>query len=176
MSEEHKRRVQQALERHHEKLLKEDKGPTRTNKKPEKEVEAACLKWMRELNWEVQIYESKATYNPHAGGYTKNKSVKTGNADCQGIMPDGTSVAIEFKAPGKLASFLRNGNEPQRDFIIKRIHMNGFACVVDSSDRLELIYMEWIKQKTLSIEAARHYLFNQLPVRKREIKDEGLGF
>ena len=60
---------------------------------------------MRSLEWEVQIYESKAIYNARSGTYTANPGLKTGNADCQGIMPSGVSVAVEFKAPGKLNSF-----------------------------------------------------------------------
>ena len=167
MSAEHKKRVQQALERNHKKLLDEQNHVPRRNKKPEKEVEEQCLKWMRAQGWEVQIIESRAVYNPRAGTYTQNQSVKTGNADCQGIMPDGISVAIEFKAKGKLSSFLRNGNERQRDFLIKRIHMNGFAAVVDSCELLQSIYDEWQAARAVSQEAAKHYLLTQLPVRKR---------
>lgn len=176
MSENHKRRVQQALERHHEKLLKEDKGPQRKNKKPEKEVEEVCLKWMREKGWEVQVYESKAIYNPRAGTYTQNQGVKKGNADVQGLMPDGTSVAIELKAPGKLSTFLSDKSTPQRDFIIKRINMNGFACVVDSVERLKTIYGEWLVTKQLSPEASKLFLFNQLPQRKRQVRVDGKLF
>lgn len=171
---DYKKRIEEALLRFHEKDHKEIQKlngvlPKRKkNLKPEKIVETECLKWMREQGWEVQIYESKAIYNPKAGTYTQNQSVKTGNADCQGIMPDGTSVAVEFKALGKLSTFLKDTNLPQRDFILKRIHMNGFACVVDSAEMLKTIYIQWEKLKQKSDEAAKQYLFSMLPQRKKE--------
>lgn len=174
---DHKKNIEKALLNHHEKLFKQQqkqaqKTPRKKNEQPEKDVEKQCLEWMRAKNWEVQIIESKATYNVAAGCYTKNQSVKTGNADCQGLMPDGTSIAVEFKAPGRLSSFLSDRSTPQRDFIIKRIHMNGFACVVDSTARLEKIFVEWDQARQISKDKARQVLLNYLPVRKTEKKDK----
>lgn len=132
----------------------------RKHGKPEKEVEKQCLEWMRAQNWEVEIYESKAT---QVNGVWRQQSMKAGHADCAGIMPDGTSVAVEFKAPGKLTTFNRGGNERQKDFIIKRIHMNGFSCVVDSVERLKDIYERWEKIREVNPTAAQQYLLSMLP-------------
>lgn len=169
---DHKKRVEAAMLRYHERDAKEvDKLSGRNkrqkrNMKPEKITEKECLEWMRSEGWEVQVVDSKAIYNKAAGCYTQNTSVKTGNADVQGIMIDGTSVAVELKAKGKLSTFLKDGNEKQRDFIIKRIHMNGFACVVDSVQMLQTIYMQWLDFRTIDKECAKQYLLSCLPVRK----------
>lgn len=173
MSDDHKKRVMDALLKFHEKDHKEIRKLSglntkrKKNMKPEKLVEEACLKWMRDLGWEVQIIESKAVWNKAAGCYTQNQSVKTGNADCQGIMPDGTSVAVEFKAPGRLNTFLSDRRVAQRDFIIRRIHMHGFACVVDSVDKLSHIYKQWCEYRAIDKECAKQYLLSCLPVRKK---------
>lgn len=170
MSEERKKSIQAALEKYLKRDLKEInklQGRGKKNMKPEKEVEKACLIWMRAQGWEVSIYESKAIFNARSGTYTANPGLKTGNADCQGIMPCGTSVAVEFKAPGKINTFLRDGNEAQRDFIIKRIHMNGFAVVVDSVECLEKMYGEWKKFREVDPECARRFLLSSLPTRKK---------
>ena len=172
MSQNYKDRIRAAVEKSAKKDLKEiDKlqgtGKKRKkNGKPEKMVERDCLAWMRKMDWEVQIYESKAIYNAAAGRYQANPGVKTGNADCQGIMPSGVSVAVEFKAPGKLSTFLKDTNIPQRDFIIKRIHMNGFAVVVDSVEMLMDIYRQWEILKAKGDEQAKTFLTASLPVRK----------
>lgn len=132
----------------------------RKHGKPEKEVEEACLIYMRSLGWEVQIIESKAT---QVNGVWRQQSVKAGNADCEGVMPDGNSVSVEFKAPGKLATFNQERNYRQKEFILRRINMNSFACVVDSADRLKEIYERWAKIKEINPAEAKHYLLSMLP-------------
>ena len=132
----------------------------RKNMAPEKAVQNACLAWMRENEWVVEIYESKAT---QVNGVWRNQAMKAGHADCAGVMPDGIACAVEFKAPGKLSSFNRGGNERQKDFIIKRIHSGSFACVVDSVERLLLIYDKWSEVKAVNPQEAKHYLLSQLP-------------
>jgi len=171
MSQNYKDRIRAAVEKSAAKDLKElDKLNGRVkrkkNMKPEKEVEKACLLWMRSVGFEVQIYESKAIYNAKAGMYMANPGVKVGNCDCQGIMENGVSVAVEFKAPGRLSTFLKDTNTPQRDFIIKRINMNGFACVVDSVEMLQKIYLDWIAYKAVNDECAKQFLLSSLPSKR----------
>lgn len=170
-----KNSVKQAMEKFLNKDIKEMKKlapeidaegkviPKRkkTNGKPEWElVQKPCLKYMRELGWDVETYESKATWS---GDGWKNQSMKAGTPDCQGVMPDGTAVAVEFKAPGKLSTFNLDKNYRQKEFIEKRISQNAFACVVDSVDRLHEIYSAWKYQKMLGPELAREYLMRMLP-------------
>src|SRR5258705_7937524 len=108
VSDNYKKRVQDALNKYVSSDAKEIRklnGTELTKKysKPEKITEEECVTWMKKQGWEIQIIESKAIYNPKAGTYLPNPGVKSGNADCQGIMPDGISIAVEFKANGKLS-------------------------------------------------------------------------
>lgn len=159
-------RVLDALERHHEKLAKQQQSKRKTkNRKPEKDVERYCLEWMRARDWDVQIVEAKATYNPRAGRYLRNTSVSAGTCDCIGTLPDGKFVAIEFKAPGRLSTFAHDRNVEQRDYILKKIHSGAFACVVDSASRLEKIYAAWEEALQVSPDKAKNILLGFLPKR-----------
>lgn len=141
--------------------------PRAKNKKPERSTEKECLAWMRLRGWDVQIYEAKATFNPHSGGYTSS-TMKAGTPDCMGVDSFGNAVAVEFKARGKLSTFNENRNYRQREFILKRIAMNSFAVCVDSSDLLCRIYIEWLRLRTLSLaNEARDYLLRSLPIASR---------
>ncbi|MFN9972690.1 MAG: hypothetical protein ACK58T_22650 [Phycisphaerae bacterium] len=165
MSDDYKKRIEKALnkfaERDNRELQKLNGTiKKRKNAKPEKDVEKECLTWMRGRGWNVQIYESKAT---QVNGVWRQQAMQAGNADCQGIMPGGVSVAVEFKAPGKLATFNRPQNQRQIDFIEDRITMGGFACVVDSVSLLQHIYETWLDKKLISDEEAISYLLEVLP-------------
>jgi len=152
-----------ALESFSRKDLKEiDRlcGRGRKNSKPEKLVEADCMAWAKSQGWELQIYESKSV---NISGVWRSGGLKAGHADAAGLLPCGTSVALEFKAIGKLSTFNKSGNERQKDFIIKRIHMNGFAVVVDSVERLKSIYMRWSEIRAVNPAEAKHYLLSMLP-------------
>lgn len=155
-----------ALNKYYSRLAKEQmpKEPRAANEKPEKEVEKECTEWMRERGWSVQIFEAKATFDPKRGVW-RNQSMKAGTCDCLGNTAQGESVAIEFKAKGRLSSFNRPDNHKQREFITDKINTNAFACVVDSKDRLEAIYIRWAELKAGGhIEEARKYLILKLPV------------
>lgn len=165
MSDEYKKRIEKALNKFAERDNKEIQKlngtiKKRKNQKPEKDVEKECLTWMRGMGWNVQIYESKATLS---NGVWRNQAMAAGNADCQGVMPGGISVAVEFKAPGKLSTFRKEKNQRQIDFIEDRISMGGFACVVDSVSMLKTIYNNWLDKKLLGDEDAIEYLFDALP-------------
>lgn len=165
MSDEYKKRIEKALnkfaERDNRELQKLNGTiKKRKNSKPEKDVEKECLTWMRSQGWKVQIYESKAT---QVGGVWRQQAMQAGNADCQGVMPGGISVAVEFKSRGKLSTFRKEKNQRQIDFIEDRISMGGFACVVDSVLMLQTIYNNWLDKKLLGDEDAIQYLFDALP-------------
>jgi hypothetical protein len=165
MSEDHKARAMAALLKHHKKDAEEIaklNRPKKKNKKPEKLVEAECLFWMRQQRWSVNIFESKATYDPRRGVY-RNQSMSAGVCDCIGTLPNGIAVYVEFKSPGKLNTFNRKGNERQVEYINSKIHMNAFAIVTDSVERLQEIYEEWSERREISLEFAREYLISQLP-------------
>lgn len=164
MSKELKDRVQKAIHKHAEKQLKKEKGPSRTNEKPEKLVEEICLAWMRSMGWDVDIYESKSSYDPDRDRYI-SQSMKAGTADCMGHIPDGHGAIVEFKAKGKLATFAHPKNIRQQEFIDRKIKIGAFACVVDSVDRLTEIYVQWSRLKEHSFGAAQKYLESMVPRR-----------
>lgn len=135
-------------------------GLKRRNKSPEKDVERECVLWMRARGWDVQIISSKAQYNPKVGRYV-SQAVTAGTVDCIGTMPDGTFVAIEFKAPTNMKQFNRPHNIRQKEYIRSKILSNAFGCVVDSAKLLESIYESW--KKIEGAEVKRTYLFSKLP-------------
>lgn len=138
----------------------------RRNLKPEKEVERACMPWMRAQGWDVQIYEAKNTYDPRRQQWS-SKSMQAGTVDCQGLMPNGIFVAIEFKAHGKLRTFNRARNQRQKDYIIQKIGSNAFACVTDSLPLLQSIYNGYLLALKDGQDAAKQFLFDHLPGRKK---------
>lgn len=130
--------------------------PKRRNSRPEKQVEFDCMSWMRRMGWSVQVYEARQS----SGRYT---GVLAGTVDCQGVLPNGTFVAVEFKAPGKLKTFNRPANHRQRNYLIEKINHFAFGCVVDSLEKLQEIYAGY---KMLTREDALIYLLEQLPSAK----------
>jgi len=109
--------------------------------------------------------------------------MKVGTCDCLGSIggdndPNaGIACAIEFKAAGRLSTFNKEKNFAQRKFLIDKINANNFACVVDSAERLDLIYKRWADiKKNSGINMARAYLISMLPVvsEKTRLKDDKL--
>lgn len=179
---DHKKSTADALNRFFQKQADEvahkprEAAPKRErNKSPEKDVERECLKWMRAQGWTVNIYEAKAKWNAQAERFT-GTGMKFGTCDCMGNTDDGISVAVEFKAPGALSSFNSERRYLQKKFILDRINTNAFACVVDSANRLEAIYLEWRYLRAGSLEAARNFLLRALPQvsEKTRLKSEKL--
>lgn len=162
MSNDKRDSTQRALNKFFERAAKElePKAPRRKNERPEKQVEKECLIYMKGLDWDVAIYEAKATYNPKAGRYVSS-AMKAGTCDCMGAMPNGIAVFIEFKAPGKLSTF--NKNQRQREFLVNKIKMNCFGCVVDSHYRLREIYTRWEAIRIGGTIASQKYLLEMLP-------------
>ena len=158
-----KKRVEQALLNFHKRDLREIKklsGRGKKNKSPEREVAMACVSWLESNGFIGNIYESKATYDPRRGVY-RQQAMKAGHADWAGVDSSGIAAAVEFKAPGKLSTFNIDKNFLQRQFIINRISIGSFACVVDSASLLSSIYSHWL---SLSDRDERiKYLMSMLP-------------
>lgn len=155
----HQKRADQALTRF---MTKAQPKPFRRRGSPEKAVEAECLEWMRGQGWSVEIYEAKNNYNPAAGRWI-GKSMRSGTVDCQGILPNGTFVAVEFKAPGKRAQFNVQTNAKQKQYLLEKIHFLAFGCVVDSAQLLKIIYTGYLEELKKGQEVAKDYLLSRLP-------------
>lgn len=133
----------------------------RRNEKPEEEVAQACITWLKENGFIGERYESKAV---NINGVWRQGGLKAGHSDWGGTCPlTSIGVFIEFKSPGRLSTFKKSGNERQRDFIISRIHAGCFSVVVDSLERLQELYNQWIKIRLLNPQEAKNYLLKMLP-------------
>ncbi len=139
-----------------------DTNRKKHNGKPEKEVERACLTWMRAQGWSVQIYEAKASYSVAAGRWLSS-AMKAGTCDCQGNMTDGTTIVVEFKAPGRLKTFNADKNHRQKEYMVEKIRSNCFGCVVDSARRLAEVFDGYQKAVLVSKDQAQMYLMGELP-------------
>jgi len=132
------------------------------NRKPEKEVEKACMNWFRDQGFSMNVIEASGGRNMY-GAIT----VKSGFVDSAGCTPLGIGSFVEFKAPGRLSTLRDN----QREFLLEKINKGCFACVVDSAGSLSRLYQEWymiyIEDKNQSIEL----LLNSLP-KKRVSNDK----
>jgi len=138
-------------------------APSRRNKAPEKEVEKACLEWMRSQGFCISVVEAKATWSPSRQGYTSS-SVKAGFSDSVGNDAFGFAVYVEFKAPGKLSTLRAN----QREFLTARIESGAFAVVVDSAESLRELYTHWQSLRARNkIGAAKQLLRSALPKERR---------
>lgn len=173
MADSPKDRARKACEKFFAKQLDQESKPKRTNLKPEKDVEQECVHWMRAQGWDVQIYESKSTYDPSRERYI-SQSMKAGNFDCQGNTNLGHSVYVEFKAKGKLSTFALDKNHRQQTFAKKKIDSNCFVAVTDSKERLEKIYDNWLQTKAINERSAKAYLHSMLPVKTKEEENDPL--
>jgi len=160
MAKQNRQSTLDALNKFSEKAARElaPKKKRMPYAKPEKEVEKACLKWMRDRGFSVDVFEAKATYNPRAGAWLQ-QSMKAGVVDIMGSTNLGIMLAVELKAPAKLKTLREN----QRLFLIEKIAANAFACVTDSVARLADIYNTWLGYRYVDQEKARAYLMSMLP-------------
>lgn len=154
-----KARVQKAMENHHAKLIKKPRAKReKPNGRPEKEVEKACTQWLRANGFSVNVVESKAVYSAAAGRYLSGQTDQ-GFADCVGVHgATGIAVFIEFKAPGKLATL----RPTQKHFLRDKIKFNAFACVVDSVERLQMIFREFDLARRESFGRSQEYLTSMI--------------
>jgi len=150
-----------AIKGYEDKQKQIDKGPTRKNAKPEKEVEKEILAWAKDFKMSLHIIEAKATYNPNLGAY-RSKAVASGFLDAVGNYGP-YACFVEFKAKGKRHTLREN----QRDFISKKIFEGAFACVTDSVVHLSSLFVSWLNAD----ENTRiQLLLNDLP-KKKQTKD-----
>lgn len=138
----------------HQNRLKRSTPIRKKNTKPEKEVERHVLEWLRVNNFDVNIVESKAVFNPKIGRYLSSMSTP-GMSDVIGNDRNGKAVYIELKAKGKINTLREN----QFEFLKRKILTNCFAVVIDDVEKLSKYYNHWI---SLSIQAGREYLLELL--------------
>ena len=154
-----KARVRRALTNHHANLIKKY-ASTRKNKKPEKEVEAIAMAWMRAKDWDVEIYEAKATFDPKRQIW-RQQAMKAGVCDCMGLDNLANAVFVEFKAPGRRSDFNSDRKYKQKKFLTDKIHRGAFGVVIDSVAELERIYSQWLAIDSRKEKIA--YLISELP-------------
>lgn len=140
---DYKKRVLDAMTRHHESLLPKKQRRKKKNDSPEAEVVLAIKNHFNDLGWSLKIIESKAVYNEKAGRYISQQA-ESGTSDLVGNTPDGIAAFIEVKAKGKLSTL----RPDQRNFLIEKISTNCFAIVADSVERVESLYQKWQQSQT----------------------------
>jgi len=123
---------------------------------PEKIVEKLVLDVCKELNFDVDVIESKATYSKAAQRYLKSRSAPEGISDLVGNNENGLAVYVELKAKGRTNTLRPN----QKAFLIRKIEKGCFACVVDSPELLTSIYLKFL---SLPIQDRPNYLKSILP-------------
>jgi hypothetical protein len=124
---------------------------------PEKLVEKEVLEACKQLNIDVDVIESKATFSKNLGRYTQSRSAPEGMSDLVGNDREGLSVYIELKARGKL----RTLRPKQKAFLLRKIENNCFAVCVDSADLLFELYYQFFRSGD-DLRAGREVLLNHL--------------
>ena len=160
--------VEKALRNYHEKQLpKKKKTRRKPNKKPEQELVKSLISYCRAHKIDVQVVESQNVYSQTSGKYTRAQT-RAGTPDLIGNDRSGLSVWIEAKAPGRLSTLREN----QREFLERKIRSNCFAVVVDSVERLNSLYYNFLKFNNRK--QAQEYLLFQLPRPKKAVPDQPL--
>lgn len=159
---DHKKNIQNALDKYLNKQIKKSQ-PTKKYSKPEKEVEKVVLQYLRQKEFLVFVVESKAVYSEKSSRYLSGQ-LTPGFSDVVGLTPHGQFVAVELKAKGRLSTL----RPAQYEFLRSVILNHGFAVVVDSVERLEMIMEEYLQ--TPGLMNKRTYLLSQLP-QSKEIKE-----
>lgn len=126
---------------------------------PEKKVESEVRAWAFAQGWDLEVYDSKATFSKAKGCYSRNRGLAVGTPDLLGLDQTGLFVAVELKAPGKE----NQCRVEQYNFLLRKIEKNGFACVVSSVETLALLYSEFLKVRQFSLLDSRQLLKNHLP-------------
>lgn len=151
--------TKKALYRYIEKSTPKKSRTKKRNAKPEKQVEKQVLTYLNKNGFSVHVIESKAVFNKAAGRYLKGQT-DPGMTDIIGCTPKGIAVFVELKAAGKRSTLA----EHQRDFLINKINMGCFACVVDGVDSVKS-HWDWFSKGNNLIE--------MLPKAKRQKSNLG---
>lgn len=156
--------AEDALMNYQKRVLESVKTSQKKNKKPEKDVEKACMAWFEAKGFSMHIIESKAVYNPKLGRYLKGQTV-SGMSDSIGCTPDGIGCFVEFKAKGKKFTL----KEHQRNFLTEKINRGCFAAVVDDVRDLEATYQHWA---FLDQADKKRYLTSIMPYPKSMLRSD----
>lgn len=133
-----KKRVEAAMLKHHSKLLPKTTKPRR-NKSPERDVVKSLLAALNSRGFHVFRVESQSSYSAASGAYTQNHA-PPGCPDILGTCPEGSSVYLEVKAPGRRSTL----KEHQRDFLLQCIRRGGIGVCADSVQSFFEIYQAWL--------------------------------
>lgn len=142
---------------------REMKGKKRKNKKPEKETEKKVLNWCKKIGIDIHVIESKAVYSKKAGRYLKSQTSES--------LPDlignyeGIAVFIELKAYQRRRAL----KDHQRDFLIRKIKQDCFACCTDRVEHINDLFKDWLNLS--SRESRINLLLSDLP-KKRKLKSK----
>jgi len=160
---DYKKRITDAINKFETKhsLVKEN-VPRRKNETPEKTVEKDVLVWLRKIGCFVNVYDSALQPDAYSGPV--RVAARSGTPDLLGCTNEGMFVAIELKAPGRRSTL----KEHQREFLIRVIRNNGFACCTDSQSHLKELYNNWAR---LDIDARIKLLLIDLPVSRKSSQD-----
>lgn len=108
------------------------------NKKPEKLVEQKVLSMAHALGMSLDVIESKAVFSVRAKRYVRG-SAPIGMSDLVGNDKKGRAVFVELKSQKS-----KNNLRPeQREFLLRKIRSNCFACTVHEADQFLSLYNEW---------------------------------
>jgi hypothetical protein len=109
------------------------------NKKPEKLAQAQILNWCLQNGWIVNSYDSKGSFSPTAGRYTKNPGLPVGQTDVMGCDQHGNICLLEIKTD-KTENVVRWA---QYLFMRRFIHV-AFVAVVSNPEDLAEAHKEWL--------------------------------
>lgn len=153
---DYKKRVNKALENYY-KRQEPDLQIRRKNEKPEELVVNDHLIWCKQMNWDVDVIESKSKFNTSTMRYS-GRAASVGTSDICGNTSEGLGVYIETKAKGRrVGSALREG---QREFLIRKIASGCFAIM---SDDIEYTKRIWKLFQDTPPDKRTELLINELP-------------
>lgn len=124
---------------------------------PEKKVEQEIMAWAMLNGWSLSVLDSKAL--KINGKMRSNPGIPVGCPDLVGNCPNGFAAYIELKRAN--ADVICRVS--QRNFLLRKIDSNAFACVVDSAEKLERLYSRWVALREISLNEARDSLREALP-------------
>ena len=168
---EYQAKIDKDLKRERDALSGVKKKKTK-NEKPEKVTEAEVIQWLSDRKFNFNVVEAKAVYSVSAGRYLSGQT-DPGFSDIVANDSSGRAFFIELKAKGKKSTLKSH----QYIFLKEKIEMNCFACVCDSAEMLDKIYLKWGSFLARGEhEMAMDYLLEQLYVPKeiREMDSEPL--
>lgn len=160
---EFKKRVEEAMQKHHEKLWKQSLVQPRKekNQTPELAEQMLVLNYLESIGWLMTEVDSKAVYSEKLGTYVSGNAT-VGTSDLVGCTESGLGSFVEMKAPGR-RSTLKNH---QREFLVERIYKGSFACCSDGVEHISGLIAAWNSLSSLAEKKA--LLLQDLPPEKAD--------